>query len=77
MEHLQAERGVGRLQRPPGPEPPAQAPWANHTQYADRIAQIVYDTEPKAPKAVKKNLTDTTWEHLLKVAPGCQSSSRV
>ena len=49
--------------------PPHRNRGVNHSQYADRIAQIVYDTEPKAPKTAKKKLTDTTWEHLLKATP--------
>ena len=58
--------------RPPEAEPAAAEPepWVNRTQYADSIAKIVYDTEPKAPtKARSKKLTDATWARLLKAVP--------
>ena len=61
---------------PSAPEPESEAesqpeaePWENHTQYADAIAKIVYDTEPKTAKGTKRKLTKTAWDHLLQVAP--------
>ncbi len=52
------------------PTAPKPEPRANHTQYADSIAKIVYDTEPKATTTANKKLTDSAWgAHLLKVAP--------
>lgn len=32
---------------------PAVTMWENHTQYADRIAEIAYDTRPPAEKPAK------------------------
>ena len=59
-------------ERPPVPEStaaPAPEPWGNHTQYADSIAKIVDDTEPKASTSAKTPLTATMWAHLLQLAP--------
>ena len=53
--------------------PPKPEPRTNHSQYADSIAKIVYDTEPKATTKAKKKLTDSAWVHLLKVAPDLQA----
>ncbi len=61
---------------PSAPQPEAE-PWENHTQYADAIAKIVYDTEPKAAKGTNRKLTKRTWNHLPQVAPEVLVSGEV
>ncbi|MDA8194913.1 MAG: ISL3 family transposase [Thermaerobacter sp.] len=63
-----------------GPEPespeasdssdsPEDPLWVNRTQYSKAVADIVFDTQPKATSTAKKKLDDAAWRRLAQVVP--------